>query len=158
MSKNTQAIYLLIIVVLVSAIASVWLGDRALVATAEPPVRIAVFDFIASNPDSKAVARSLKTELVALLENNDTFEIIPDSELLPYSSDTHEGWSDDLMVGVIVEGSVRVREDRLRLSAQLMDGVTDAHVWSKSYEGDLDGTDSFVGDLYEGIRIAANRR
>ncbi|MEE8251895.1 MAG: tetratricopeptide repeat protein [Gemmatimonadales bacterium] len=40
----------------------------------------------------------------------------------------------ELNVGHIVEGSVFRYEDRVRITAQLIDGRTDKHVWAESYE------------------------
>ena len=40
----------------------------------------------------------------------------------------------ELNVGHIVEGSVFRYEDRVRITAQLIDGKTDKHVWAESYE------------------------
>ena len=47
-----------------------------------------------------------------------------------------------LGVGHIVEGSVRRVDNRLRVTAQLIDVATDRHLWSQSF--DRDATDIFV--------------
>jgi TolB-like protein/tetratricopeptide (TPR) repeat protein len=43
----------------------------------------------------------------------------------------------ELNVGHVVEGSVVRYEDRVRITAQLIDGRTDKHVWAESYERDM---------------------
>jgi tetratricopeptide (TPR) repeat protein len=43
----------------------------------------------------------------------------------------------DLHVDAIVEGSVQRASGRVRVTAQLIDGATDVHLWAKEYEGDL---------------------
>jgi TolB-like protein/Tfp pilus assembly protein PilF len=43
----------------------------------------------------------------------------------------------ELGVGKILEGSVLWAGDRVRISAQLIDGRNDAHLWANSYESDL---------------------
>lgn len=43
----------------------------------------------------------------------------------------------ELNAGTILEGSVVLASGRVRISAQLIDGTTDEHLWAKSYEGDL---------------------
>lgn len=40
-------------------------------------------------------------------------------------------------VGYVLEGSVRTSGDRIRVTAQLVDGRTDTHVWSETYERGL---------------------
>jgi TolB-like protein len=44
----------------------------------------------------------------------------------------------ELGVGKILEGSVLWAGDRVRITAQLIDGTNDAHLWANSYESDLD--------------------
>jgi adenylate cyclase len=48
----------------------------------------------------------------------------------------------ELGVRYILEGSVQKAGDRVRITAQLIDAVTDYHVWSENYDRDL--TDIFV--------------
>jgi TolB-like protein/DNA-binding winged helix-turn-helix (wHTH) protein/Tfp pilus assembly protein PilF len=42
----------------------------------------------------------------------------------------------ELDVDGIIEGTVQRYGDRVRITAQLIEGTTDNHVWAKSYEGD----------------------
>jgi adenylate cyclase len=48
----------------------------------------------------------------------------------------------ELGVRYIVEGSVRKLGDRVRITAQLIDALTGAHVWADRYDRDL--TDAFA--------------
>ena len=41
-------------------------------------------------------------------------------------------------VAYVLEGSVRTSGDRIRITAQLIDGLTDTHIWSEEYERELD--------------------
>lgn len=45
--------------------------------------------------------------------------------------------ADSLGVGAVLEGSVRRAGDRVRVTAQLIDGRTANHLWSESYEREL---------------------
>ena len=49
----------------------------------------------------------------------------------------------ELGVRYAVEGSVRRAQDRVRITAQLIDATTDVHVWSESYERDLSPSNMF---------------
>ena len=44
----------------------------------------------------------------------------------------------ELGVGYVLEGSVRKAENRVRITAQLIQVETGAHIWAEHYEGDLD--------------------
>jgi TolB-like protein len=48
----------------------------------------------------------------------------------------------DLGVATVLEGSVRRAGNRVKVTAQLIDARTDAHLWADNYEGDL--TDIFA--------------
>jgi TolB-like protein/class 3 adenylate cyclase len=45
--------------------------------------------------------------------------------------------AEELGVRYVLEGSVRKAEDRVRITAQLVDALTGHHLWSESYDGDL---------------------
>jgi TolB-like protein len=36
-----------------------------------------------------------------------------------------------------MEGSVRYAGDKVRVTAQLIDGASGAHLWTENYDGDL---------------------
>lgn len=44
----------------------------------------------------------------------------------------------DLGVGYVLEGSVRKAGGRVRITAQLIDGAGDSHIWAERYDGALD--------------------
>ncbi len=48
-----------------------------------------------------------------------------------------------LKVGYILEGSVRRSGDTIRVTAQLIDAVSDAHLWSRNYEEVVDADNVF---------------
>ena len=43
-----------------------------------------------------------------------------------------------LKVQHILEGSVRKAGNRVRITAQLIEGATDEHIWAERYDRDLD--------------------
>jgi len=62
-----------------------------------------------------------------------------------------------LNVEAIVEGSVTRSENRVRITAQLIDAQTDRHLWARSYERDLRDVlalqDEVARDIAEEIRV-----
>ena len=63
----------------------------------------------------------------------------------------------DLNVDAIVEGTVARAENRVRITAQLVEASSDRHLWARSYERDLKDVlalqDEFARDIAEEIRI-----
>ncbi len=57
----------------------------------------------------------------------------------------------ELKVDCIVEGTVRREGDRVRITAQLIHGPTDHHLWARSYERDLSGVLAMQDDVAESI-------
>ena len=53
----------------------------------------------------------------------------------------------ELEVGTLVEGSVQVLGDRLRVNVQLIDAVTDEHLWAESYDRTLDDAFAIQSDV-----------
>ncbi|HSW27982.1 MAG TPA: protein kinase [Longimicrobiales bacterium] len=61
--------------------------------------------------------------------------------------------AEELSVGTIVEGSVQVVGDRLRVNVQLIDAATDEHLWAERYDRALDDAFAVQSEIAE--RIAA---
>jgi TolB-like protein/DNA-binding winged helix-turn-helix (wHTH) protein len=63
----------------------------------------------------------------------------------------------DLQVDAVVEGTVTRGENRVRVTAQLVQASTDQHLWAKTYERDLKDTlalqDEIAQDVAEQIRV-----
>jgi len=60
---------------------------------------------------------------------------------------------DTLDVGYFVEGSVRKAGDRLRITAQLIDTSDGSHLWSESYDRDLEDVFAIQTEIAEAIAI-----
>ena len=70
----------------------------------------------------------------------------------------------ELGVGYLLEGSVQKAGNRLRITVQLIETVTGAHVWAGRYDGKLDDifelqdhiTEQVAGALQPSIRPRGN--
>jgi TolB-like protein/DNA-binding winged helix-turn-helix (wHTH) protein len=63
----------------------------------------------------------------------------------------------DLKVDAVVEGTVTRGENRVRVTAQLVEATTDHHLWAKTYEHDLKNVlalqDEIARDVAEQVRV-----
>ena len=59
-----------------------------------------------------------------------------------------------LKVNHILEGSVRKSGDRVRITAQLIDGASDSHVWAERYDRDLKDIFALQDEISEAIVAA----
>ncbi|MDH3369027.1 MAG: hypothetical protein OEO17_14390, partial [Gemmatimonadota bacterium] len=55
--------------------------------------------------------------------------------------------ADELTVGTIIEGSVQVVGERLRVNVQLIDAATDQHLWAERYDRTLDDAFAVQSDI-----------
>ncbi len=57
----------------------------------------------------------------------------------------------ELHVDAVLEGAVQLAGDRVRITAQLVDGRTDQHIWAETYDGELSNVLLLQGDVARDI-------
>jgi TolB-like protein/DNA-binding winged helix-turn-helix (wHTH) protein/tetratricopeptide (TPR) repeat protein len=128
-----------------------WLGKKpAPVAAIPVPVvafssSIAVLPFVdmSTAQDQAHFAEGLSEEILNLLAQGEDLRVIARTSSFSFkdqNADIHT-IAERLGVTHVLEGSVRKTNDRVRISAQLIDGATSAHVWSNTFDRDV--TDIF---------------
>ena len=60
----------------------------------------------------------------------------------------------ELRAGKLLEGSVRKSGNRVRITVQLIDAESDAHLWSQSYDGSMDDVFETQSDIARKIAEA----
>jgi TolB-like protein/DNA-binding winged helix-turn-helix (wHTH) protein len=114
---------------------------RARNAASPPSVRsLAVLPFVDQSPQpgEQYLAAGLTEELITRLAQIGTLKVTSrtSSEALRGSPDTVPVLARRLGVDAVVEGSVARFGSRIRISAQLVDGASDRHLWARRYEED----------------------
>ena len=107
-------------------------GDRSIV--------VLPFDNLSPDPNDAYLADGLTEELIADLSRVKALRVIArNSSAAAYqrTKDLKE-ISRLLDVRYLLEGSVRRAGKQLRITAQLIDGTTDAHLWAEKYGGTID--------------------
>ncbi len=108
--------------------------------------RIAVLPFANMSPDPADgyFADGMTEELIMTLSSIKGLIVISRTSVMKYRA-TPKGASEigrDLNAGTLIEGSVRKAGNRVRIAAQLIDAVTEGHIWAQTYDRQLD--DVFV--------------
>ncbi|MFZ0890794.1 MAG: adenylate/guanylate cyclase domain-containing protein [Thermoplasmata archaeon] len=124
------------------------------------PTGIAVLPFANISPDPKDeyFADGLTEELIAVLSQIRNLRVIARTSVTPYKSTT-KGVAQigaELGVSSILEGSVRKAGNQLRITAQLIDVVSQGHVWANSYNREL--TDVFAVQVELAQQVADGLR
>ena len=104
--------------------------------------RIAVLPFLNISPDPNDAyfADGLTEELIARLSTISGFEVIARTSTMRFKG-TGKGVSEigkELKAGTVLEGSVRMAANRLRVTAQLIDATTEKHIWVQNYDRQLE--------------------
>jgi adenylate cyclase len=136
---------------------------------AEPPVeselastrsktRIAVLPFanMSPNPDDEYFADGMTEELISTISKIASLQVIARTSVVRYkgSNKSIDEIGKDLDVGTILEGSVRKSNDKLRITAQLIDARTSEHLWSESYNRDLKDVFALQSEISETVANA----
>jgi TolB-like protein/tetratricopeptide (TPR) repeat protein len=131
---------------IIAAVAHPWRS------TAEAPVpgadvaSVAVlpFDNLTGVPGDQYLSDGMTEEVIGQVAQVRGLKVISrtSSEALKGTRLTLRQIADTLGVRHIVEGSVRHAENRIRVTVDLIDATTDAHVWASRYDRDL--TDVFA--------------
>src|SRR5262249_882386 len=145
--------------VLCAGIAVLWWGTRArhdeatdprsVTAPGQPSPRlisgkprIAVLPLanISPNPENEYFADGMTEELISRLSRVSGLDIIARTSIMQYKGKTKSiaEIGRDLNVNTILEGSVRKVGERIRITIQLIDVASQAHLWSEDYDRELE--------------------
>jgi len=114
-------------------------------ASAKPAIRsIAVLplESLSSDQSQDYFADGMTDELITELGRISALRVISRTSVMAYKH-TRKPLRDiarELNVDAVVEGTVLRSGDVVRITAQLIDGTSDTHLWSDSYQGELRNT------------------
>lgn len=105
-----------------------------------PSLAVLPFANISADPDNEYFSDGISEELLNLLVNVQGLRVPSRTSSFSFkglNTDIRE-IADQLQVDHILEGSVRKSGNRVRITAQLIDVSTDTHLWSETYDRELD--------------------
>jgi TolB-like protein/DNA-binding winged helix-turn-helix (wHTH) protein len=94
---------------------------------------------LSDDPSQKYFAYGMAEELIADLSQMRALRVVSHTSVLRYenSDKTVPQIAQELGVDAVIEGTVQRSADRVRITAQLIYGPNDAHVWARTYDRDL---------------------
>ena len=111
-----------------------------------PPKSIAVlpFDNLSRDPDNAYFVEGIQDEILTRLSKIADLKVISRTSTQKYKSapDNLRDVARQLGVGNILEGAVQKSNGQVRVNVQLINALTDAHLWADTYDRDL--TDIFA--------------
>ncbi len=120
--------------------------------------RVAVLPLanISPDPADEYFADGLTEELITVLSQLRGLQVIARTSVVQYKGSPKPVGrvGAELGVSAVVEGSVRKAGDRLRITAQLIDVGSEAHLWAGSYDRRLDDIFQVQGEVAKSIAEA----
>ncbi len=117
------------------------------------------FENLSPDPDNAYFADGLTEELIADLSKVQALRVISRTSAMMYKGAKKSAptIAQELGVRYVLEGSVRRAGNSLRITAQLIDSATDAHLWAEKYTGTLEDVFSLQEQMsrriVEGLRV-----
>jgi adenylate cyclase len=115
--------------------------DRAQARSTEDKRSLAVLPFanMSSDPEQEYFADGITEDLITELSKISDLFVIARHSAFVYKGVAKrvQEIGQELGVRYLLEGSVRRSADRLRISAQLVDGMTGNHIWAERYDREL---------------------
>jgi adenylate cyclase len=122
-------------------------------------IAVLPFDNMSGDPEQSYFSDGITEDIITDLSKVSSLFVIARN-----SSFTYKGKSvkikkvcSDLGVRYVVEGSVRKAGNRVRITAQLIDGLTEGHIWADRYDGTLDDIfelqDEVTCQIIEALKI-----
>jgi len=124
--------------------------------TATPSIRslaVLPFDNLMNDPTQDYFVDGMHEALLTDLAKMKSVRVISRSSVMRYKQAPGpiKEIADDLDVDAVIEGSVLRSGNRVRITAQLIDGATDEHLWADSYDRDLEDVLGLLSEVSRAI-------
>ncbi len=107
---------------------------------ASKSVAVLPFENLSTEKENAVFASGVQNEILTDLAKVADLKVISRTSVMQYAAGAARNLKDiarELGVAYVVEGSVQRAGERVRVSAQLIDARTDAHVWAETYDRQL---------------------
>ena len=105
----------------------------------KPSIAVLPFVNIGGDPEQEYFSDGITEEIITTLSKVPHLFVIARNSVFTYKGKSVkvQQVGKELGVRYVLEGSVRKAEDRVRITAQLVDATTGGHLWSERYDRDL---------------------
>ena len=124
--------------------------------------RIAILPFANFSPDpnDEYFADGITEEIISTVSGISDLSVISRTSVMGYKGTTKKvkEIGRELDVGSVLEGSFRKAGNRIRITTQLIDVVSDRHLWAQSYDRELDDVFAVQSDIARQVANALRVR
>ena len=123
---------------------------------AKPSVAVLAFANMSGDPEQEIFSDGISETIITRLSRLPGLFVISRTSSFSYKGKpvTVRQVGRELGVRFVLEGSVQKAGNRVRITAQLIEGATGNHIWAESYERDLTGTFALQDEIVAKIVTA----
>ncbi|MDX2509530.1 MAG: tetratricopeptide repeat protein, partial [Desulfobacterales bacterium] len=105
----------------------------------KPSIAVLPFDNMSSDPNQEFFSDGISEDIITALSKAEELFVIARNSTFTYKGKPVKikQVAEELGVRYVLEGSVRKTEDRVRITAQLIDAVAGDHLWAERYDREL---------------------
>lgn len=105
----------------------------------EPSIAVLPFDNMSGDPDQEYLSDGITENIIAVLTNIRDMVVIARNSTFAYKGKAVkiQQVAEELGVRYVLEGSIQKTEDRVRITAQLIDAISGKHLWAERYDRNL---------------------
>ena len=105
----------------------------------KPSIAVMPLDNLSGDPEQEYFSDGITEEIITALSKLDQLFVIARNSTFTYKGKPVKvkQVAEELGVRYVLEGSVRKTEDRVRVTAQLIDAISGHHLWAERYDRDL---------------------
>ena len=109
-------------------------------ANDKPSIAVLPFDNLSGDPEQEYFSDGITEDIITALSHIRQFFVIARSSTFTFKSQAVDVQTiaSELGVRYVLEGSVRKSGERVRISAQLIDGESGNHIWAERYDRNLE--------------------
>jgi len=125
-----------------------------------PAICVLPFENISGDPEQTYFSDGITEDIITDLSHISSLDVTSRNSAFVYKGKpiSIPEVARQLRVGYVLEGSVRKVGNRVRITAQLIEGATDKHLWAERYDRDLDDIFAVQDDISRSIVAALKIR
>ncbi|WP_432816964.1 adenylate/guanylate cyclase domain-containing protein [Sulfitobacter sp. JB4-11] len=130
----------------------------AVPSVGKPSIAVLAFDNLNSDPEHDYLSDSFSENIITALSRFVDFFVISRNSTFTYKDQPVkvQQVAEELGVRYVVEGSIQISGDKLRVTAQLVDATNGKHLWAESYDRNLEDIFSVQDEVTRTIALTLN--
>jgi adenylate cyclase len=128
-------------------------GIKPPVLPDKPSIAVLAFENMSGDAEQEYFSDGITDDIITALSRSPWLFIIARNTTFTYKGENVDvkRIAEELGIRYVLEGSVRRSGDRIRITAQLIDGLTGGHVWSERYDRKLEDVFDLQDEITQNV-------